>query len=195
MIEETRTQRKGSVAVDAAGWLATARRVLSPNHDARPDPTDISLLVIHGISLPPDQFGGPWIDALFTNTLDPQMHPYFASIASLRVSTHLLIRRDGAVTQYVPFTQRAWHAGVSQFEGRERCNDFSIGIELEGTDTHAYTRKQYERLARVTRTLLQAYPQIDMSRIVGHSDIAPGRKTDPGPCFDWAHYRALLSQR
>lgn len=194
MIEQTRAARKGSVpAIDAAGWLHGARRLVSPNSDARPDPADISLLVIHNISLPPGRFGGPHIDALFTNTLGAQVHPYFAGLHELRVSAHLLIDRRGAVTQYVPFTRRAWHAGVSCFEGRERCNDFSIGIELEGTDTRPYTARQYTRLAAVTRTLLAAYPRMSAQRIAGHSDIAPGRKTDPGPAFDWTRYRAALA--
>ncbi|HSW13245.1 MAG TPA: 1,6-anhydro-N-acetylmuramyl-L-alanine amidase AmpD [Solimonas sp.] len=175
------------------GWLPAARRLPSPNHDPRPDADDISLLVVHNISLPPDRFGGHWIDALFTNSLDPAAHPYFETIKDLRVSAHLCIFRDGRVTQYVPFGQRAWHAGVSRFDGRERCNDFSIGIELEGCDSKPFTAKQYARLVRVTRALLQAYPRITPARIAGHSDIAPGRKTDPGPCFDWARYRAALT--
>jgi AmpD protein len=178
--------------IDAAGVLRGARQTPSPNQDERPDPADISLLVIHNISLPPERFGGPWIDALFTNTLDPAAHPYFATIAELRVSSHLCIFRDGAVTQYVPFARRAWHAGVSRYDGRERCNDYSIGIELEGCDSKPFTARQYARLARVSRALLEAYPRITRERIAGHSDIAPGRKTDPGPCFDWARYRGAL---
>lgn len=192
MAEWNADRRKGSAAIDAQGWLARVRRVVSPNCDVRADADDISLLVIHGISLPPDQFGGPWIEALFTNTLDPRAHPYFAQIAELRVSAHLLIRRSGQIIQFVPFCQRAWHAGVSAFDGRARCNDFSIGIELEGTDTRAYTQRQYTQLARVSRQIMAAYPRITPARIAGHSDIAPGRKTDPGDAFDWAHYRALL---
>lgn len=192
MMEKTRRESKGSVEIDAQGWLAGVRRVASPNCDERPDPQDISLLVIHGISLPPGRFGGPWIDALFTNTLDPDAHPYFATIAALRVSAHLCIRRDGSMTQYVPFARRAWHAGVSSYGGRERCNDFSIGIELEGTDERPYTARQYTRLVAVTRKLLDAYPRLEPARIVGHSDVAPGRKTDPGPSFDWGRLRALL---
>lgn len=175
------------------GLLRGARQRLSPNRDARPDPEDIDLLVIHAISLPPDRFGGPWIDALFSNTLDPDAHPYFATIHQLRVSAHLCIFRDGSVTQYVPFRERAWHAGVSQWQGRERCNDFSIGIELEGGDSRPFTSKQYARLLRVTRALLAHYPRLAPQRIVGHSDIAPGRKTDPGPRFDWERYRRGLS--
>ncbi len=192
MMRKMRTARKGSVAVDAQGWLAGARRVPSPNCDPRPDADDISLLVIHGISLPPGRFGGPWIDALFTNALDAGAHPYFVGIAALRVSAHLCIRRDGRVTQYVPFALRAWHAGVSCFRERSCCNDFSIGIELEGTDARPYTARQYARLARITRALLARYPRLAPERIVGHSDIAPGRKTDPGPGFDWARFRAAL---
>lgn len=145
----------------------------------------VSLVVIHGISLPPGEFGGPWIDALFTNTLNPDLHPYFAEIAGLTVSAHLLVRRDGEVVQYVPFDRRAWHAGRSCHEGRENCNDFSIGIELEGTDDIPYTRQQYEALAAVLALLETRYPDA-AGHLAGHSDIAPGRKTDPGPSFDWA---------
>lgn len=134
----------------------------------------------------------PWIDALFTGTIDPNAHPFFAEIAHLRVSAHCLIRRDGEVVQYVPFDKRAWHAGVSMYHGRERCNDFSIGIELEGTDTTPYTDSQYQQLAAVTRTLIGLYPAI-ADNITGHSDIAPARKTDPGPAFDWPRFRAMLT--
>ncbi|WP_225375339.1 1,6-anhydro-N-acetylmuramyl-L-alanine amidase AmpD [Klebsiella pneumoniae] len=174
------------------GWLVGARRVPSPHHDCRPDEETPSLLVVHNISLPPGEFGGPWIDALFTGTLDPHAHPFFAEISHLRVSAHCLIRRDGEIVQYVPFDKRAWHAGVSCYQGRERCNDFSIGIELEGTDTLAYTDAQYRQLAAVTDLLIALYPAI-AENIAGHSDIAPVRKTDPGPAFDWIKYRALLS--
>ena len=145
-----------------------------------------------GISLPPDQFGGPWIDRLFTNTLTATEHPYFAEIVDRRVSSHLLIRRDGELVQYVPFHRRAWHAGVSQYQGRERCNDFSIGIELEGTDTVAYEPAQYRALANAIRVVCDTYPSLSTQRIAGHSDIAPGRKTDPGEVFDWVRLRALL---
>ncbi len=175
-----------------SGWLIPVRHCLSPNHDERPAGCGIDLLVIHGISLPPGEFGGPWIDALFCNALDPAAHPYFREVAGLRVSAHVLIRRDGEVVQYVPFERRAWHAGQSCFTGRERCNDFSIGIELEGCDYQPYTEVQYTRLAAVTRALLVAYPALNAEHIIGHSDIAPGRKTDPGPSFDWQRYRALL---
>ena len=165
----------------------------SPNQDARPDAVDISLLVIHGISLPPGRFGGPCIRRLFTNSLDPAEHPFFDTIKGLKVSAHLLIRRHGGILQFVGFDRRAWHAGVSQFGGRENCNDFSVGIELEGTDETPYTDRQYRALIRVTRCLQRAYPDITPARIVGHCDIAPGRKTDPGPAFDWARYRAGLA--
>ncbi|MGH8456193.1 MAG: 1,6-anhydro-N-acetylmuramyl-L-alanine amidase AmpD [Stenotrophobium sp.] len=165
------------------------RQLASPNCDERPDAADISLLVIHAISLPPDQFGGRWIDDLFLNRLDHSAHPYFETLRSLKVSAHCCIFRDGAVTQYVPFNRRAWHAGQSQFEGRGRCNDFSIGIELEGCDSQPFTAAQYRSLRSVTQAVLAAYQRITPQRIVGHSDIAPGRKTDPGPHFDWGRYR------
>lgn len=175
------------------GWLEGATRRLSPNQDARPDPDDVSLVVVHGISLPPGEFGGPWIDALFTNRLDLGADPYFARLAALRVSSHLLIRRDGAITQYVPFEARAWHAGASSFAGRERCNDYSVGIELEGTDTLPYADIQYAALAAAARALMQRYPAITTARIAGHSEIAPGRKTDPGPAFDWPRLKAGIA--
>jgi AmpD protein len=172
--------------------ISGARRVTSPNFDERPDPADIALLVIHSISLPPGQFGGDAIERLFTNTLDPAAHPYFETLGGLQVSAHCVIARDGAVTQYVPFDRRAWHAGESWFDGRGRCNDFSIGIELEGCDEQPFTEAQYVQLARVTRALMQAYPAITPARIAGHSDIAPGRKTDPGPHFDWDGFLVRL---
>ena len=165
--------------------LKDVRFVASPNCDDRPDPADISLLVIHSISLPPAQFGGPFVEKFFTNSLDPAMHPYFRTIKDLKVSAHCVIDRAGVITQYVPFDRRAWHAGESRFDDRGRCNDFSIGIELEGSDDQPFTDAQYLHLARVTRALLLAYPKITPARIAGHSDIAPGRKTDPGPHFDW----------
>jgi AmpD protein len=176
-----------------SGLLDRARHVASPNCDQRPQGEQPSLLVIHGISLPPGEYGGPWIDALFTNTLDPSAHPYFADIHQLRVSSHLLIRRDGEVVQYVPFHKRAWHAGLSSYRGRERCNDFSIGIELEGTDDEPYEAVQYQVLAQCASALLRAYPAMSSEHITGHSDIAPGRKTDPGPYFDWQHFRRFLA--
>lgn len=174
-------------------WLDGALRVPSPNCSERPDPADISLLVIHNISLPPGEFGGPHIDELFCNRLDPAAHPYFAGICELRVSAHLLVRRDGGVVQYVPFDRKAWHAGRSVYAGREECNEFSIGIELEGTDELPYTAAQYRTLAGVTQALLACYPGLARDRITGHADIAPGRKTDPGPSFDWEAYRAALT--
>jgi N-acetyl-anhydromuramoyl-L-alanine amidase len=179
--------------VDAGGWLGGVERLPSPHRDARPADTVIDLLVIHGISLPPGEFGGPWIDDLFLARLDPEAHPYFGAIAGAPVSAHLLIRRDGRCTQYVSFDERAWHAGTSCFAGRERCNDYSIGIEVEGADDRPFEPIQYRVLARVTRALMASYPGIGPERIAGHSDIAPGRKTDPGPHFDWAFYRSLLA--
>lgn len=165
----------------------------SPNFDERPDPEDISLLVLHCISLPPNEFGGDAIDRLFRNELNPDGHPYFQTIRHLKVSAHLLIRRDGTVIQYVPFDKRAWHAGQSEYRGRNRCNDFSIGIELEGTESVPYTEAQYRQLAEVIRCLLQHYSRLSADRIVGHSDIAPDRKTDPGKSFDWEKLEALLA--
>jgi len=176
-----------------SGLLREARQVPSPNWDERPPGTEIDLIVIHGISLPPGEYGGPWIDALFSNTLDPQAHPYFSEIYQLKVSSHLLIRRDGELVQYVPFHHRAWHAGVSHYEGRERCNDFSVGIELEGTDEEPYEARQYQRLAEVIAALEKTYPTLSHKRLAGHSEIAPGRKTDPGPAFHWPQLYALLS--
>lgn len=182
-----------SVVVDAAsGLVEGARQLPSPNQDERPAGCELALIVVHGISLPAGEFGGPWIDALFTNTLDPAVHPSFGGIAPLRVSSHLLVRRDGGVVQYVPFHRRAWHAGPSSHCGRERCNDFSIGIELEGADEVAYEKAQYERLAALVRALRDAYPSLRRAPVVGHSDIAPGRKTDPGPAFDWGILAGLL---
>lgn len=173
-------------------WLHGAHRVESPNYSERPQGTNVDLLVIHNISLPPGKFGGPFISDLFCNQLSPEFDPYFATICDLRVSSHLLIRRDGSVVQYVPFDKKAWHAGRSNFEGREECNEFSIGIELEGTDDVPFDDRQYERLTHVTGLLMERYPGISLERITGHSNIAPGRKTDPGPCFDWARYRRSL---
>jgi len=174
------------------GWLPQARRVSCPNWDERPPGTAVDLLVIHGISLPPGVFGGPWIDDLFRNRLDPENHPCFRAIARLRVSSHLLIRRDGELIQYVDLYKRAWHAGVSCFEGREACNDFAIGIELEGTDQVPYEEIQYRVLAQATQAIRARFPDIGPERIVGHSDIAPGRKTGPGAAFDWEYFRALI---
>jgi len=177
-----------------SGLLGNARQVPSPNCDARPDSSPIDLLVIHAISLPAGEFGGPWIDALFCNQLSPTAHPDFAGIFQLAVSAHALIRRNGEIIQYVPFQQRAWHAGQSQFQGREACNDFSIGIELEGCDDKPFEPIQYQQLARLTHTLMHTYPGITPGRITGHSDIAPGRKTDPGPHFDWPQFQQLLTK-
>jgi len=170
-----------------------ARQVASPNHDSRPAGMEADLIVVHGISLPPGEFGGPWIDRLFTNTLPAEMHPYFSEVGSLRVSSHLVVARDGAVTQYVSFTERAWHAGKSAYQGREACNDFSVGVELEGTDTLPYEAAQYGVLAQVVAALCAAYPRLSPDRLTGHSDIAPGRKTDPGPAFDWQYARRLIA--
>jgi len=174
-------------------WLLGARRVLSPNCDDRPAECDVSLIVVHGISLPPGEYGGHWIDDLFTNRLDPGAHPYFAEISGLRVSTHILIRRTGELVQYVPFTHRAWHAGQSCYRDRQACNDFAIGIELEGQDDEPYEAVQYRQLATLVKTLRQRFPSIGRDDIVGHSDIAPGRKTDPGPAFDWGRLKTLLT--
>ncbi|MDO9226269.1 MAG: 1,6-anhydro-N-acetylmuramyl-L-alanine amidase AmpD [Pseudomonadota bacterium] len=168
--------------LDGEGWLSGARRVASPNCDARPEGEAISLLVIHNISLPPGQFGGPGVEQLFANRLNPDEHPYYAAIQGLRVSSHFFIRRDGELIQFVPCGSRAWHAGVSVWRGRERCNDFSIGVELEGTDDMPFSDAQYAVLNHLLETLRAAYP---ITGVAGHSDIAPGRKTDPGPCFDW----------
>jgi len=176
-----------------SGILTGARQIESPNCDARPAGVAADLIIVHGISLPPGEFGGPWIDRLFTNVLPADAHPYFAEIAGLRVSSHLCIRRDGSVTQYVKFNDRAWHAGQSSWEGRPACNDFSIGVELEGADTVPYEPAQYRALAQVVAALCRAYPALSPRRLVGHSDVSPGRKTDPGPAFDWDHARRLIA--
>jgi AmpD protein len=165
--------------------LTNAKQIPSPNYDDRPNPVDISLLVIHCISLPPGEFDNPYINQLFCNVLDPDAHPYFKEIYQLTVSAHLLIKRDGSCVQFVPFNKRAWHAGKSSYQGKERCNDFSIGIELEGTESIPYTEAQYIQLAEVIDSLLKAYPNLSKQQITGHSDIAPGRKNDPGASFDW----------
>ncbi len=176
----------------ARGLLLDALYIPSPNYDARPEGMRPELIVVHGISLPPGEFGGPWIEALFSNRLPADVHPYFATIASLQVSSHLLIRRSGEIVQFVPFSQRAWHAGQSSYEGRERCNDFSIGIELEGADDVAYEPEQYRSLTDAVIALCDAYASLSLERIAGHSDISPGRKTDPGASFDWVRFRAML---
>jgi AmpD protein len=176
----------GSVIVDPeTGWIVGVRRVLSPNHDERPSGTELGLIVVHGISLPPGEFGNGWIDRLFCNDLPADAHPYFATMHHLTVSAHVLVARDGTLTQYVPFDRRAWHAGKSEHCGRSGCNDFSIGIELEGTDELPYSSSQYRALGKLIAALRRAYPPLRRAEIVGHSDIAPGRKTDPGPAFDW----------
>ena len=178
----------------STGLLMNARQVLSPHFDERPAGMAPELLVVHGISLPPGEFGGPWIDRLFTGTLPWDAHPYFKEIEGLRASAHALIRRDGQIVQYVPFTARAWHAGKSAWRDRNACNDFSIGIELEGSDDTPYTDAQYAALAGLIAALLETYPSLTRDAIAGHSDIAPGRKTDPGPAFDWPRFRALLAE-
>jgi AmpD protein len=184
------------VQVDlATGRINGARWVPSPNCDARPTDCAIDLVVVHAISLPPGEFGGDHIDNFFQNRLDGSQHPYFATIDTLQVSAHLLIDRDGALTQYVSFNDRAWHAGQSNYCGRERCNDFSIGIELEGCDELPFTEPQYVALTETLRALLAAYASLSAARLVGHSDISPGRKTDPGPHFNWPKLRALLSDK
>lgn len=166
----------------------------SPNHNQRPQDADINLVVIHSISLPPGQFSGTAVIDFFQNKLDIEQHPYYQSIKDLKVSSHLMIRRDGSIVQFVPFHLRAWHAGVSSFEGKEECNDYSIGIELEGTDDMAYEICQYQSLAHVLRLLQREYPMITSQRIVGHCHVAPGRKTDPGPHFDWDQLQAMLRE-
>ena len=185
----------GPAFIDGDGWLAgdevAVERILSPNHDARPAGVAPSLIVIHGISLPPGRFGGRAIDALFTNTLDLAVHPYFERLRGSRVSSHFLVRRDGALAQFVSSDLRAWHAGVSSFEGRERCNDFSIGIELEGDDSSPYEPAQYDTLVIVVDALTRRYA---IDSVAGHDDIAPGRKTDPGPGFDWALFLASTAR-
>ncbi len=176
-------------------YLSPATVVASPNFDDRPDPADISLLVIHCISLPPGQFGGNAVEQLFCNRLKPGQHPYFEEIYNLKVSAHCLIRRDGEIIQFVAFDKRAWHAGVSYYQGRERCNDFSIGIELEGDEITPYEDIQYQKLAQLSTVLLAEYPELQRQHIVGHNDIAPGRKTDPGDSFDWTRFNGCLDQQ
>ena len=176
--------------IDPHGWCRTARRAECDNFDARPDTVEIRLLVIHNISLPPGEFGGHFIEDLFANRLDYDAHPYFAQLHGLRVSSHFLIRRDGELLQFVSTHDRAWHAGVSNFNGQERCNDFSIGIELEGTDHDDYCDAQYATLVGLTDALLRAHPITD---VCGHQHISPDRKTDPGPSFDWTHFRSALA--
>ncbi len=175
--------------IGANGWFSGVRRIVSPNCDNRPPGTAIDLLVIHNISLPPGEFGGRAIAQLFTNTLDWEAHPYYTQIRGLRVSAHFLVRRNGGIIQFVPCGKRAWHAGASSWQERSGCNDFSIGVELEGSDNTTFDDRQYAALVRLTRRLKRIYP---IHAIAGHADIAPGRKTDPGQCFDWARYLAAL---
>lgn len=175
------------------GWLDTARRVASPNFDHRPEGMAVDTLIIHNISLPPDEYGGDEIADFFCNQLDCDAHPFFNEIRDVKVSSHFLIRRDGEILQFVPVHERAWHAGVSCCEGREKVNDFSIGIELEGSDHVPYEEAQYHALVKLTKAISERYPVITPSRIFGHSDIALGRKTDPGESFDWDYYRTLLA--
>lgn len=172
--------------------ISEARYIPSPNQDHRPEPADISLIVIHGISLPAGHFGGSYVEKLFTNKLDCTRHADFEQLDCVRVSSHLLIKRDGQIVQFVPFDKCAWHAGQSNYEGRMGCNDYSIGVELEGTDESGYTKPQYQMLVQVCRLIIANYPLTDPDRIVGHSDIAPGRKTDPGTRFDWEAFRSSL---
>ncbi len=176
------------------GILIGAKFKQSPNKNNRLQPDDIRLIVIHNISLPPNKFGGNWIDDFFLNQLDPSKHSYFEEIHPLKVSSHLLIRRDGSTIQYVPFHERAWHAGVSCYNDEENCNDFSIGIELEGADHIPYTEEQYIELSRCCDSLIEHYPALSKKTIVGHCDIAPGRKTDPGESFDWRKFKRLLTR-
>lgn len=190
---DTRASARRPLQIDSAtGLLAGVRQVLSTHFDARPKGVAPELIVVHGISLPAGEFGGPWIDHLFAGDLSPDAHPSFRDTAAMRVSAHALIRRDGTIIQYVPFGMRAWHAGQSQYQGRNGCNDFSIGIELEGTDEIPYTDAQYGSLTALVGVLLATYPSLSTERIAGHSDIAPGRKTDPGRAFDWQRWRKML---
>lgn len=177
---------RSEFTIDSSGWCAQAERQPSPNCDARPEGADVTLIVVHNISLPPNEFGGEWITDLFLNRLDPNAHPYFATIHTFEVSAHFLIRRDGALIQYVSTQDRAWHAGASNWRGQTRCNDFSIGIELEGCDNKPYTAAQYTQIAALTQSLRDRYPRIN--GVAGHHEIAPIRKTDPGAYFEWARF-------
>jgi len=177
--------------LDADGVLAGATQIPSPNCDERPEDETPTLLVVHSVSLPPGEFGGDAVVRFFTNTLDLSAHPYYQTLRDLRVSAHFLIRRGGEVLQFAPCARRAWHAGLSSWRGRQRCNDFSLGVELEGADDRAFTQAQYRRLAKLAAVLRTRYPLVD---IVGHADISPGRKIDPGPSFDWGHYRELFAR-
>ena len=177
--------------IDSSFLFEEVRICLSPNFSDR-EANDISLLVLHNISLPPGKFGGGYVEKFFLNELDSQEHPYFKEIEDLRVSSHLYIKRDGSITQFVPLDKKAWHAGISSFKGRENCNEFSIGVELEGTDEVPYERAQYTSLIEITMFLMKQYPHLNKDNIVGHSDIAPERKTDPGSSFDWDYYLSKL---
>lgn len=181
-------------AIRPDGWLVGACPYPSPNFDPRPAEAEIDLVIVHGISLPPGEFGGGAVTRLFRNELDASEHPAFRELEGLRVSAHALVDRAGGITQYVSFLDRAWHAGESHFRGRSACNDFSIGIELEGADTVPYERSQYEALAGLARAVMDRWPAVRPERIVGHSDVAPGRKTDPGPAFDWGTFRRILAR-
>lgn len=183
-----------ALTIDAAGWLQTVDVVRSPNFDARPENTKIRLVVVHGISLPPGEFGGGYIQQFFCNQLDEKNHDYFAEICDMRVSAHCLIERNGNIIQFVSFLERAWHAGVSNWCGEQACNNFSIGIELEGTDHLDYEEAQYQRLAELIQSLKFQFPDISSDGVCGHSDIAPGRKTDPGPSFDWLRLNRLVGK-
>jgi len=176
-----------------SGLLESASYLASPHHDERPQDTLIDMVVIHGISLPPGEFGSNTVESFFCGQLDASSHPALADIADMRVSAHLFIKRTGEIIQFVPFTKRAWHAGESSFAGRVSCNDFSIGIELEGTDDIPYEEMQYKQLGGVIQAMMRAYPSITRNRVVGHADIAPGRKTDPGPVFDWTFLKGILA--
>ena len=194
MLDAEQEHEAGKLQVDlASGTMRGVRQIESPNFDSRPPGMEVDLIVVHGISLPPGEFGGPWIERLFTNSLPLDAHPYFAEIGSLHVSSHLVIARDGSLTQYVKFPDRAWHAGRSCYAGRIACNDFSIGVELEGADEIPYEESQYDALAGAIAALCSAYPGLSPERVVGHSDIAPGRKTDPGPAFEWDTARRKLA--
>ena len=180
------------LSIDEKGWLQAVEVIESPNFDARPDNTTIKLVVVHGISLPPREYGGGHIQQFFCNKLDAGLHPYFETISEMRVSAHALIERNGNLIQFVSFMDRAWHAGQSEWCGESACNDFSIGIELEGCDDEAYTEDQYQSLGQLVSALRARFTGIDEDAITGHSDIAPGRKTDPGPAFDWNYFKSLI---
>jgi len=181
------------LSIDEAGWLKSVEVFRSPNFDSRPDNAQIRLIVVHGISLPPGEYGGGHIQQFFCNKLEAQLHPYFEEICEMTVSAHCLVERDGNILQFVSFEDRAWHAGESEWRGEAVCNNFSVGIELEGCDDEAYTQAQYRQLASLVGALRSRYPQIETDGITGHSDIAPGRKTDPGPAFEWDCLAACLS--